>query len=154
MPSWQTQHLKRTSSTSQTGLLNTPNEPAHNPSGASPQRLGSLLPKGCELGEKITLPAHRSLSLRSARLRRSNILRAHARAYHFQNRYKTISNNMYIIRIDCIKSDTAYVAKRAAVSALIQYNILKYNIIHTTLYRFYRFRCESVSILKPIQNGI
>ena len=32
--------------------LNTPNEPAHNPSGASPQPLGSLLPKGCKLGRK------------------------------------------------------------------------------------------------------
>ena len=61
---------------------------------------------------------------------------------------------MYIMRIDCIKSDTAHMAKRGAVSVVIQYNILKYNIIHTTLYRFYRFRCVSVSILKPIQNGI
>ncbi len=43
---------------------------------------------------------------------------------------------MYIMRIDCIKSDTAYVAKRGTVSVVIQYNILKYNIIHTTLYRF------------------
>ena len=56
--------------------------------------------------------------------------------------------------IDCIKSDTAYVEKWGAVSVVIQYNTLKYNIIHTTLYRFCKFRCVSVSILKPIQNGI
>ena len=61
---------------------------------------------------------------------------------------------MYIMRIDCIKSDTAHIAKWGAVSVVIQYNILKYNIIHTTLYRFCRYRCVSVSILKPIQNGI
>ncbi len=38
--------------TPQMSKLYTPNEPAHNPSGASPQPLGSLLPKGCELGGK------------------------------------------------------------------------------------------------------
>ena len=58
------------------------------------------------------------------------------------------------MRIDCIKSDTAHIAKWGAVSVVIQYNILKYNIIQTTLYRFCRYRCVSVSILKPIQNGI
>ena len=46
------QHSKRLCPTSQTGKLNTPNEPAHTPSGASPQPLGSLLPKGCKLGGK------------------------------------------------------------------------------------------------------
>ena len=56
--------------------------------------------------------------------------------------------------IDCIKSDTVHMDKRGAVSVVIQYNILKYNIIHTTLYRFCRFLCVSVSILKPIQNGV
>lgn len=54
----------------------------------------------------------------------------------------------------CINRDTACTVKRGAVSVVIQFNILKYNLIHTTLYRFCRFRCESVSILKPIQNYI
>ncbi len=61
---------------------------------------------------------------------------------------------MYIIRIDCIKSDTAHMAKWGAVSVAIQHNVLRYNIIHATPYRFCRNRYVSVSILKPIQNGI
>ena len=54
-PNEQAQNSKRASSTPQMSLLTTPREQAHNPSGACPQRVVSL-------GEKITLPAHCSLS--------------------------------------------------------------------------------------------
>ncbi len=44
----QAQRFVSANSMSHSGKLNTPNEPAHNPSGASPQPLGSLLTEGCE----------------------------------------------------------------------------------------------------------
>ena len=48
--SCKTQHSAPAGSQPQMGLLNTPNEPAHNPSGASSQALGSKLTEGCEQG--------------------------------------------------------------------------------------------------------
>ncbi len=41
------------------------------------------------------------------------------------------------MRIDCIKSDTAHMAKQGAVSVLIQSNILVYNKINMILYQFF-----------------
>ena len=56
--------------------------------------------------------------------------------------------------MNCINRDTACTVERRCCIVCDTVNILKYNLIHTTLYRFCRFRCESVSILKPIQNDI